>query len=429
MAAYGLAWLFAGVLACGAGASWHAGETQAGDAATAPATAPSPAVPSPTGSPGPAPASRPRLGLWVLCEGSQRVLEHPERVPALLDDAAALGATDLFVQVYRGGRAWFDSSRADAAPFAAARDAAGEDPLRALIAAAHARGLRVHAWVNVLSLAANRAAPVLRELGPGAVQVDRRGRSVLDYPGLELPAPDSAFLRVGTPAIWLDPAAPGVAAWLAATFAELVSRYPELDGLQLDYLRHPDVLPFSPGSRFGVGLDFGYGDATRARFTGETGLAAPSADSTANANEWDAWRRAQVTAVLRSIRDAALAARPGLVVSAAVWAQPARAYLSLFQDWPGWIDDGLLEFAVPMVYTTDERLLAIELASYRGLGAARLWAGLGVWLFAATPERAAAQLRAARAADLAGAALFSWDALSDSPALRAALAAETARDR
>jgi uncharacterized lipoprotein YddW (UPF0748 family) len=261
------------------------------------------------------------------------------------------------------------------------------------------------------------------------VQVDRRGRSVLDYPNLELPAPDSAFLRLGTPAIWLDPAAPGVAAWLAATFAELAARYPELDGLQLDYLRHPDVLPFSPGSRFGVGLDFGYGEAARARFTAETGLAAPLGDATANANEWDAWRRAQVTAALRSIRDAARAARPGLVVSAAVWAQAARSYLSLFQDWPGWIDDGLVEFAVPMIYTTDDHLLAIELASYRGLGAARLWAGLGAWLFAAAPDRAVAQLRAARAAELAGASLFSWDALADDPALRAALAAESARGR
>jgi hypothetical protein len=45
-------------------------------------------------------------------------------------------------------------------------------------------------------------------------------------------------------------------------------------------------------------------------------------------------------------------------------------------------------------------------------------------LFAAEPARAAAQLRAARAAGLAGVALFSWDALADAPPLRAALAAE-----
>ena len=33
--------------------------------------------------------------LWVLAEGSQRVLEHPERVPSLLEDARLLGAEML----------------------------------------------------------------------------------------------------------------------------------------------------------------------------------------------------------------------------------------------------------------------------------------------------------------------------------------------
>lgn len=370
-------------------------------------------------------AARPRLGLWVLCEGSQRALETPGKIPALLGDAQSLGVTDLFVQVHRGGRAWFDSSLADASPYARMRAAAdGDDPLRRLVAAAHERGLRVHAWVNVLSLAANRTAPALAALGPGAVQVDRRGRSVLDYPALELPAPDRTLLRMGTPAVWLDPGAPGVAALLARTYAELVQRYPELDGLHLDYVRHPDVLPFSPGSRFGVGLDFGYGAASRARFRGETGLEAPFDGDLQNASTWDDWRRGTVTATVRAIADAARAARPGLLVSAAVWAYAERSYLSLFQDWPGWLDAGLLDFAVPMIYTQDDRLLDYELRSYAGLAPKRIWSGLGAWLFTDDPARAAAQLAAARRAGIAGAVLFSWDAIADAPALRAALVAK-----
>jgi len=201
-----------------------------------------------------------------LCEGSQRVLEHPERIPVLIADAHRMGVSDLFVQVYRGGRAWFDSSHADAAPYRALREATGGDTLAKLITQAHENDLRVHAWVNVLSLASNRDAPILADLGPGAVLVDRWGRSLLDYPGLDVPPPDRRYTRMGTPAVWLDPAAPGVAERLVGTFTELLIKYPELDGLHLDYIRYPDVLPFAPGSRFGVGLDFGYGEATRARF-------------------------------------------------------------------------------------------------------------------------------------------------------------------
>lgn len=403
-----------------------AGET---DATVAPVAAASAPVPPPTPEPPQATAAPARLGLWVLAEGAQRVLEHPDRLPQLVADARALGATDLFVQVYRGGRAWFDSSHADTAPFAAARAAAGgADPLRGLVASAHAAGLRVHAWVNVLSLASRRDGPLLRALGRDAVHVDRRGRSLLDYPDLELPAPERAFLRLGTPALWLDPGSVAVSDALVALFAELAARYPELDGLHLDYVRHPDVLPFSPGSRFGVGLDYGYGAATRERFRLETGLAAPFGDDVGNGAAWDAWRRERVTDLVRRIGDAARAVRPGILLSAAVWAGPERSYLSLLQDWPRWVDEGIVDFAVPMAYTTDDRLLSTYVRTYAGIARERLWAGLGSWLFARDPARAAAQLRAARASGLAGVSLFSWDSIAETPVLRDALAAEALRD-
>jgi uncharacterized lipoprotein YddW (UPF0748 family) len=394
-------------------------------------TPPAPPAPALAEAPGAVPAPPPaphRRGLWVLAEGSQRVLEHPERVAALLEDAAALGATDLFVQVYRGGRAWFDSTLADPAPFAAARERHGGDALTALLAAAHARGLRVHAWVNALSLSARRDGPLLRELGPGAVLVDQAGRSLLDYPDLELPAPERTWYRLGTPAIWLDPGAPGVAERLVATFAELAARYPALDGIHLDYIRYPDVLPFVPGTRFGVGMDFGHGPATRDRFRRETGLEPPSPPTRlGNADAWDAWRRDRVTLLVAGIGEAARRARPGLAISAAVWAYADRAYLSMGQDWRRWLEQGLLDFAVAMAYTRDERLFryqAQELAAAGREGAT--WLGVGVWLFAAEPERALAQLRIAREAGAAGDALFSWDAIADSPALRAALAGAAA---
>ena len=169
--------------------------------------------------------------LWVLAEGERRVLEHPERIPELIADAQALGATDLFVQVYRGGRAWYDSALADASPYQRARDAAGTDPLGLLLERANAAGLRVHAWVNVLSLSQNPGAPIVAQIGRDAVLVDRRGRSLLDYPAYEVPAPDRAYYRMGTPGLFLDPAAPGVADWLVALFGELVTRYPALAGL------------------------------------------------------------------------------------------------------------------------------------------------------------------------------------------------------
>jgi len=401
------------------------GVTESGPPAV---SAPPPAASSrvDAGSPAPSPARAPRsprVALWVPCEGSRRVLDDPARIPALLADARALGASDLFVQVYRGGRAWFASSIADLAPPRAALERGGVDPLAKLLADAHAEGLHVHAWVNMLSLAENRDGAIVRRVGPAAVQVDRRGRSVLEYPDLQLPEPDKSWYRMGTPQVWLDPAAPAVAETLAALVAELVTRYPSLDGLHLDYIRHPDVLPFIPGSRFGVGLDFGYAEASRARFQRETGLMAPFAGSLENADRWDAWRRDRVTEVAARAAAAARAARPGIEVSAAVWAYADRAYLSLFQDWRGWLEVGLLDFAVPMAYTRDDRLLRyLASASLGGVAGERVWIGLGSWLFASDPLRARAQLDLVRGLHPAGVALFSYDAISEAPALRAGLA-------
>ena len=366
----------------------------------------------------------PPRGLWVLCQGSQRVLDDAARIPRLIEHAQALGATDLFVQVYRGGRAWFDSSLADASPWTRAVEASGgTDPLRSLLAQAHAAGLRVHAWVNVLNLATNAQAPIIDVLGRGAVLVDQAGRSVLDYPGYDVPSPDRGYYRMGTPGVWLDPAAPGVASRLTETFAELLTRYPELDGLHLDYIRYPGVLPFAPGSRFGVGLDMGHGEATRARFRQETGLEAPRPPKAlGNANRWDAWRRDKVTELVRGIRDAAVVARPDVALSAAVWAHAERAYLSIGQDWRRWLEEDLLTFAVPMAYTLDDRLLRYQVEAFAMTPhGARTWIGLGTWLFAKRPEGAQEQIAIAEAAGAAGIVLFSWDAIADSELLTAAL--------
>jgi uncharacterized lipoprotein YddW (UPF0748 family) len=368
-------------------------------------------------------------GLWVLCEGSRRTLEDPGRVDRLIEDALALGVTDLFVQVYRSGRAWYDASLADAAPYRELLAQSGVDGLRYLLERAAEPGIRVHAWVNVFSLNRNRAAPILTDLGRQAVMVDRRGRSLLDYPEFDVPQPDRDWYRMGTPGLYLDPGAPGVRERLVATFLELLDRYPELDGLHLDYIRHPGVLPHVPGSRFDVGLDFGYGEASQQRFRAETGGTGPYRDpkhpatsSLVRTKQWDDWRRAQVSELVSEIRAAALARHPDLLISAAVIAYADRAYLTLAQDWRGWLADGLLDFAVPMIYTLDDRLLGYQVdALALGPDADRIWIGLGTWLFASNPPRALAQLERARDAGTTGEAIFSYDALVESPLLLTAL--------
>lgn len=369
-------------------------------------------------------------GLWILAEGSYRVLDDASRIAPLLERADRLGATDLFVQVYRGGRAFYPGPAfVERWPGA---QPAGPDVLGQLLEAAHDRGLRVHAWVNVLSLSMRRDAKLIQDLGPSAILVDRLGRSLLDYPDFDLPEPDRRFYRMGTRGLYLDPASPAVRERLVATFRDLVVRYPGLDGLHLDYIRHPGVLPFSPGSRFGVGLDFGYGAQTRALYRAETGNADPIEGAepglVRHATEWDRWQRRQVTTLVEEIARQTRAARPGLVISAAVIPYVDRAYLSLAQDWRAWLESGALDLAMPMVYTLDDRLLRYQLETFAGWAQAdRIWPGLGIWLFDDDPSRAVIQLELLRQGGFPGEMLFSDDALSESERLLEALAARAPR--
>lgn len=364
-------------------------------------------------------------GMWVLAEGSQQVLEDPTRVEPLLGVAEELGVTDLFVQVYRGGRSWYPSQIADATPYLESQTPEGTDVLDLLITQAHKRGIRTHGWVNVLSLSARRESKILDELGPDAILVDSRGRSLLDYPEMEVPEPDRQFYRMGTRGLYLDAGAPGVAERLVATFVELVETYPSLDGLHLDYIRHPGALPLIPGSRFGVGLDFGYGPASQKRFQQETGLAGPFRDPEnpdptrlVNQNAWDDWRRQKVTDLVREIGTATRALNPDLILSAAVNSYVDRAYLSLSQDWLRWLEDGYIDLALPMAYTLDDRLLRYQLEHFaRSAYADQIWPGLGIWLFAKRPAGAVQQIQIAQAAGAPAIVLFSYDSIADAPEL------------
>lgn len=347
-----------------------------------------------------------RVGVWILAEGSHRTLEDPAKIEQLLSDAEAAGITDLFLQLFRAGKSWYASESANTAPYQTLLKVHGVDPLPAFIEAAHERGIRVHAWFNALSVATNRSAPVLAAVGEEAVLVDREGRSLLSYPKLDYGVPERFHRRMGTPGIWLDPAVPGVIEHLERSVDELAKALPELDGLHLDFIRHPMVLPIVPGSRFDVGMDFGYGQTSKDRFEKETGQTFKRGDA------WDRFRRDRVTEVVSRLK----ARLPeGWALSAAVLPWADRAYLSAMQDWRAWLEEDLLDFAVAMAYSRDDRLLGYVSQGLRGgVGGDRVWMGLGSWLFAEKkPAGVQAQIDIALQSRPAGVVLFSYDALAD----------------
>lgn len=368
------------------------------------------------------------VGLWVQAEGANRTLDSAEKIKALVKRACAAGVTDIYAQVYRSGRAWFPTKLADDSP----SKRAGQDPLAMLLDLA-SRGeecespIRVHAWINAFALARNKKAPIIQELGKGAVLKDQYGRSLLEYPLSGKPAWAKGF-GLGTPGIFLDPGNPAVRGRIIDVAAHLVRNYPRLAGIHLDFIRYPYALPISPGSRFSPRLDFGYNEASISRFKLQTRKTAPRAGAStkrADAAAWDEWRRKQVTAAVRGVHETTRGLRKQVIVSAAVLPWAERAYLSAFQDWRGWLEGGFLDKAVVMNYTADVHLsaqisrsaIAARRVKTQNPRAPGVVIGLGAYLFTNNPAGVWREWRAARKAGADGVALFSYDQMVGNDAM------------
>lgn len=366
------------------------------------------------------------VGLWVQAEGVNKTLDSAEKIKALVKRARAAGVTDIYAQVYRSGRAWFPTKLADDSP----SKRAGQDPLALLLDLASRgeeseRPIRVHAWINAFALARNKNAPIIRELGKEAVLRDQYGRSLLEYPLSGKPAWAKGF-GLGTPGIFLDPGNLGVRKRITDVAAHLVRNYPRLAGIHLDFIRYPYALPISPGSHFSSRLDFGYNEASVARFAQETRKTAPRASAMrVDAAAWDAWRRKQVTAAVRGVHETTTGLRRQVFVSAAVLPWAERAYLSAFQDWRGWLEGGFLDKAVVMNYTRDVHLaaqisrsvLAAKKVKTSNPHAPGVVIGLGAYLFTNNPAGLWREWRAARTAGADGVALFSYDQMVGNDAM------------
>ena len=278
------------------------------------------------------------------------------------------------------------------------------DPLGRLLARARARGLQVHAWVNVL-LTAHFGLP----LPPGHVAVRHpdwlmvpreAAREALGASPTEIiPLIERYRDPADTEGLYLSPSAPGVAVHLEQVVSELVRRYP-VAGLHLDFVRYPELrlrLVARGAGRLRAPLRGG-GDL----------LAAPALDP----EGWGNYRRSALDDLTVRLSAVARQTRPGLVVSAAVVPDLSKALYQNYQPWPSWMARGVLDAVCPMTYTPDTKLFRTQVEQARGkLGAAAsLWAGVGAWRLPV--GSVLEKIRAAREAGASGVVLFSHESFA-----------------
>jgi uncharacterized lipoprotein YddW (UPF0748 family) len=334
-------------------------------------------------------------GVWVV----RTAIASPESVDAVVDDAARAGLNALFVQVRGRGDALYRSGLAPRSEVLRGQPA-DFDPLARVLSRARARGLQVHAWINVL-LAGGFGVPLpeghVALLHPDWLMVPRSAATrALETPPAGLVALIEARRDPDAEGLYLSPFAPGAVTHLDGVVRELLGAY-AVDGLHLDFIRYP-------------AQDYDYSRAALTAFYSRHGRGWPLAGPEADPAGWASDRAAAVDALVERLARSARATRPSIVVSAAVVPEPV-AMRDKGQAWPGWIRRGLIDAACVMAYTPDTGLFRGQILALRErLGPqARLWAGIGAYRLqqASVVEK----VLAARAAGASGIVLFSSDSL------------------
>lgn len=246
--------------------------------------------------------------------GGRRERSWAEVIPIL----AQHGFNAVFPNMLWSGVAFYPSRVVPTAAVVAQKG----DSLQACIAAARAHGVQVHVWKVSWQFAEGWLAP------QGVSQPFReQGRLQVNLKGETVP--------------WLCPSDPRNRQYELDAFLEAANY--DVDGLHLDYIRYG-------------GRDVCFCNGCRERFQRQTGVMVNRWPQDVSGNglqaaAYDDWKREQITSFVRELRRALKDKKPSLKLSAAVFSHPENARNNVYQDWPRWIREGLLDFVCTMTYT------------------------------------------------------------------------------
>jgi uncharacterized lipoprotein YddW (UPF0748 family) len=146
------------------------------------------------------------------------------------------------------------------------------------------------------------------------------------------------------PRRWMNPFHPQVQKFLLELIDEVMTNY-EVDGFQFD-------------DHLGLPVEFGYDPFTIALYRADHNGQAPPDDP--QDEEWLAWRAAKISDFLAEVHKLVKNRRPNAVVSISPNPYPF-AYVNYLQDWPTWVERGLVDELLIQVYRSDQNRFIWEM--------------------------------------------------------------------
>jgi len=277
--------------------------------------------------------------MWVYSWGAGFL--SASQTTDMIDLARANNLNAIFPEVRKIGDAYYISSTE---PFASNIESGYTDPLADIITKAHDTSggkqyIEVHAW-----------------LVPYRVWKDSVGTPPSNHVLIEHPEWQGQTNTGSTSdgSQYLDPGVPEVTDYLVDVALEIVQNY-DVDGIHWDYFRYP-------------GTTWGYNPTAITRFNALYGKTGSPSTSDPDFNDF---RRDQIRHFGRKSYAAIKAVDWDCKISAATiqWGgcpadfTQSSAYASVFQDWVGFMDEGLLDMNSLMNYKRE--YISGQAADYR----------------------------------------------------------------
>ena len=254
-------------------------------------------------------------GLWV----TRYDYGCPEDVAHIVERAAYAHFNAIFFQVRGQADAYYQSHYE---PWAARLTGTvtetlgqdpGWDPLQVALDEARARGLQLHAWINVYPVWVTSQEghfPPEGTTPPHLFWTLSHAYGWANWRQWYDENHPLLLTDVGRfPYLCASPAVTLTVEHTISVCQDIVANY-AVDGLHLDYIRY-------------IGPEFSQDPISRARFS-ETLAISPTLT-------WAEWQRSQVTELVDRIYQEVILPRPEVMLTAAVW--------PIYRDWWGWIED------------------------------------------------------------------------------------------
>lgn len=310
---------------------------------------------------------------WIDDEILSTMWERSD-VALFLDRLDRMGINAIYLDVNYNSRTIYPSALV---PQIARFAEWSEDPLQVFLEEAHARKIEVHAWYIVFNAGVDAGGmPEILVRNPDWAAENRFGEKKSREGGV----------------YGLDPAHPGAQQYVLDLFEEALRKY-ALDGLHLDYIRYDGDLQLGP--------------ATRARFKQLTGKEARQvARGSTLQQQLNAMRQDIITDFVKRTRALVDQVSPKTYVSAAVASGYSWALSSRMQRWAQWVEQRLLDFVVPMVYTRDMAEFTQIMDEDVELVNETIPIEVGIGTYYLRPDGLSQQIQEVRKRTTAGVALF-----------------------